>query len=99
VRISGKPTVINGTLTLADTEYEIDLPYNCHKFTLKARVAADVKLAYEAGKSGTAYITVTAGTNYWEDGLRTNFSIYVQSPTAGTVVEVIAWHGGDDLIA
>ena len=98
MRVSGKPTIINGTLTSANTEYEIDLPKNCHKFTVQARTNVVLKIAFIAGNSGTAYITIPSSANYWEDGIRTNSNIYAQSPTAGAVIEVIAWSGGDDLL-
>ena len=98
MRVSGQPLIINGTLTSANTEYEIDLPLNCHKFMIKARTAVDIKVATTIGESGTNYITVPAGSNYWEDGLRTNVSLYVQSSVDGTIVEIMTWHGGDDLV-
>ena len=98
MRVSGKPQIINGVLTIANTEYQVELPLNCHKFSIKTRTFASLKLAYTAGESGTNYITIPSGTSYWEDGIRTNAIFYIQSPTAGIVAEVIAWSGGDDLV-
>lgn len=97
MRVSGKPVVVNGTLTLANTEYGIELPLNVHKFILKARTLANLKISFSAGTSGSEYFSIPSGNSYSEDGVRTNNYIYIQSPTAGTVVEIIAWSGGDDL--
>lgn len=86
------PTIINKVLTEANTEYAISLPSGCRKFGMKARNMDNiVKLAFTEGKSGSEYITLDSGS-YSEDGvLALNTILYVQSPTAGAVVELIAW--------
>ena len=96
MRVAGIPVIINGELLEANTEYEVVLPSNYKKVMLQARQNVPVKFAYVQGKSGTEYITVKSGSTYFDDGIRTNSKIYLQSPSAGTIVEILVWHGGDD---
>jgi len=96
MRDSGKPTTINGTLVEANTEYEISLPLNCHKIMFQTRTSAIIQFAFVANESGTNYITLKAGNLYYDDNIRTNSKVYVQSPTAGVVMEVLCWSGGSD---
>lgn len=97
MRDSGRSIIINGILTLANTEYKQALPLNCHKFSIKSRGNEVLKLSFVAGESGTNYLTIPTAISYWEDNLRVNTNIYVQSPVAGTIMEIVAWSGGDDL--
>jgi hypothetical protein len=86
------PTIENKTLTDSDTEYEVDLPKNTVKFTLQARGSHDVKLSFEDGESGSKYITIKSGASITEDLLDlSGRTLYLQSPEAGTVVEVLSW--------
>ena len=96
--VSGLPLVTNTTLTNADEENTITLPANCKKFIIQARTNVDLKLSYTISTSGTTYITIKAGSSYAEDNIRTNNKIFIQSATAGTVVEMVVWSGGDDLL-
>lgn len=96
--VSGIPLVTNTTLTNQNEESIITLPANCKKFLIQARTNADLKLSYTASASGTVFLTIKAGSTYWEDAVRTNNKIYLQSPTAGTVVEMVVWSGGDDVL-
>jgi hypothetical protein len=99
MRQSGIPEITNGTLTLADTEYEVSLPKNCKKILIEARTNAILKFSFIAGESGGLnYKTIKAGAVYWDNNIRINNNLYIQSPTAGTIVEVMAWYGGDDNI-
>jgi len=86
------PTVINKTLTTKNTEYDQALPESTKKFTLQARTAVDVKLAFEDGESGTTYLTIKSGSSYSEEGidLRSK-TLRLQSGDDGVVVEIIAW--------
>lgn len=86
------PTIINKTLTTGGTEYEQDLPDTTRRFTIQARVSNDFKLSFTDDESGTKYITIKAGATYTEENvdLRSK-TLYLQSETAGLVVEIIAW--------
>lgn len=96
MRIAGTPVVTNTTLTDANTEITFTLPENYKKFTIQARQNVDLKLSYTVSTSGTTYLTIKAGGSYFEDGLRTNNKIFIQAATAGTIVEMVVWSGGDD---
>ena len=92
---AGRNQIQNGILTEANTEYKISLPEKVKKILIQARQYAPIKFCFTDGKSGTEYITLKPGVAYWEDDIRFVGDLYVQSPTAGTIVEVIAWYGGD----
>ena len=90
--ISRTPYVYNKTLTDANTEYSQALPANTTRFTLQARTSVDVKLCFTALASGTTYVTIKAGSSYSEEGLDlASTTLYMQSASAGIVVEVVAW--------
>jgi hypothetical protein len=89
----GRPKIYNLELASADTEYALVLADNTFKFTLKSRNGASLKLAYTSGESGTNYISIPVGITYWEDEINILRSLYLQSPTPGTIVEVVAWEG------
>lgn len=85
------PTVYNATCTAANTEYSQALPSKTRKFFVKAR-GGIVKLCFTSGQSGATFIQIADGACYWEDFvLLTGITLYFQSPTAGAVVEIIAW--------
>lgn len=88
-----KTTIYNKTLTVADTEYSQVLPVGTRKVLIKERTgAADVKLAYVSGESGTVYITIPAGSSKYLEGVYlSDIILYMQSPTAGVVVEIEVW--------
>jgi len=86
------PHIYNVTLGQANTEYPQTLPTNVRKFSIQPRNSSHViKMAYESGKSGAEYITIDS-RSYFEDfiGVST-LVLYMQSPTAGAVVEIVAW--------
>lgn len=91
--LPGKAAIYNLTLTAANTEYSQALPNNAFKYLVKCRTSDPLKLAFAAGQSGSLYVTVSAGYSYWEDGINTVQTLYLQSPTAGAVAEIIAWTG------
>jgi len=103
-RINGKvdpvtatPTPYNVTCTVADTEYSQALPANCRGFEFQARTEAVLRFAFVTGKvagSVAPYLTLKAGDYYSSPAINQAASpstLYVASPTAGTVVELIAW--------
>lgn len=91
------PTIYNVTCTNADTEYSQALPANCRFLEFQARTEAVIRFAFETGKvAGPAspYMTLKAGDYYASpmigQGLAPS-TLYVASPTAGVVVELLAW--------
>jgi hypothetical protein len=92
------PTTVNVAMTLANTEYSYTLPTGTRKFMIKLRSAtSDMKL--NLGKtgslSGTTYITVPAGGNYFEEFVNSELDtkLYFQSPDALQTAEIMVWGG------
>lgn len=87
-----KPYIYNVTLTSANTEYPQALPDGCCKFSFRARDPNHViKFSFNPGQSGTTYLTLD-GISYSEDFLASaSITLYLQSPTAGAVVEILGW--------
>lgn len=87
------PRIYNVTLTSANTEYPQTLPTNCRKFSIRPRTSSHViKLAYASGESGSNYVTIDT-VFYYEDLVGVNgLTVYLQSPTAGAIVEIVAWN-------
>lgn len=85
-------TVVNVTLTSANTEYSYALPMKVSSFTVKSRTSADFKLAFTSGTSGTTYFTIPSGSAYYEN-IVSNYgtTLYVQSTNAGQIIEIIYW--------
>lgn len=86
-----KVNIINKTLTDADTEYSQALSSFCREFYIKSRdPGADIKMSFVSGASGTTYWTIFGGSGDDNEGPFPGAqTIYLQSPTAGTVVEII----------
>jgi hypothetical protein len=85
------PFVLNITMPLADTEYEIEVPDNTTIFFLKPRLSS-LKLAFDLGQSAIQYLTVYKGSVYTVDNVRTDsVSLFVQSSIAGNIVEFHGW--------
>ncbi len=91
------PTPYNVTCTNADTEYNQALPANCRGFEFQARTEATIRFAFVTGKvaaSTAPFMTLKAGDYYTSPAINQGASpstLYVASPTAGTVVEILAW--------
>lgn len=86
------PDVHNVTMTSADTEYSQALSANTKKFMIKCRGNYDIKLAFASGESGTAYINIPSGGNYWDDMIQpTSITLYFQCATAAQVAEIVEW--------
>lgn len=88
---AGIPGVNNLTLTNANTEYSYSFNQYTKKFLIQARGDHDIKLAFFSGESATDYFTIKTSCVYYEDLVHGPFTIYMQSPDAGTVVEIIEW--------
>lgn len=88
-----QPSVLNLTLTLADTEYSQVIPMGTRKILLKARSSgSDLKFSFTTATSGTVYTTIPAGSGgLWiECEAAYGLTLYVQSPTAGEIAEILA---------
>ena len=87
-------TIINYTLTNANTEYTITLPTNTIAFEIQPRdTSVDLKMAFNSGESGTNYWTIRGSSNGWYCFYFPNYNysektIYLQSTTAGAIVEI-----------
>ena len=93
IKTSDTFTVINKTLTNANTQYSQVLGNNVKQFFIKARSqSASVKFCFTTGETATTYVTLPAN-GYWSpDGLELNdITIYAESPQAGTVLEIITY--------
>jgi len=83
------PTVINESVNGIGIIYDIILPVDCKKFTIRHRNGGDVEFAFE--NTLGAYFTVKKGCSLSEDGLcLPNATIYVRSNKIG-IIEVIAY--------
>jgi len=93
MKIVGRPTIANVSMTLADTEYSYSIPNGTSRFEIKLRALnALLKLAFESGKSGTEYITIPYGSSYAENDVKGGpITLYIQSPTAGMTLEIKTW--------
>ena len=84
--------IYNVTMTAANTEYSRALRDRIQKFSIQCRGNYDIKVAFVSGQSGTQYITVKAGSTYYEDMITPSSpTIYFQCATAAQVVEIITW--------
>ncbi len=85
-------SVINKTLTNANTEYSQAIPDETRQLFISERSGgANVKVAMNANGSGTTYFTVKTGSTITLDKtyLKSK-TLYMQSTTAGAVVEILS---------
>lgn len=86
------PTILNLPLPTANTEVATALAIDTKRFWLRARGRGWLKLAYTLGESGTRYVSIPPGGFYSEAGLGgAVVTLYLQSPTAGELVELLSW--------
>ena len=83
--------VLNVTCTSANTEYSQALPNGTKSITIKSRDYNDIKFTFKATESGSTYMTLNSGTVQDMSGNFSNKTIYVQSPDAGAVVEILCY--------
>lgn len=83
------PTVINEDVNGIGIIYDVTLPVDCKKFTIRHRDGGNIEFAFENTLS--SHFTVKKGCSLSEDGLcLPNTTIYFRSNKIGTV-EVIAY--------
>lgn len=84
------PHLYNVTCTVATNEYSQALPANTLKFTIKAR-GGILWVCFTSGGSGTTYIVLADQQSLSEDNVNlVGKTLYFQSPTGGTIAEVMA---------
>ena len=96
-----EPDILNVTMTLADTEYSLQLPFRTKKFMIHTRDESAFRFAYETGRVAVptgAIFTVPDNKSWWEDhvNLRPNDAawdgtIYFASSDAGKIIEISYW--------
>ena len=96
--MNNTPNVLNQTLTNANQEYEQSLTGGTRAFSVQCQTAAVIRIAFVTGKVATPtapYATIKAGTAYSIDDLSGKsgvITLYLASPTAGVVAEIIEWY-------
>jgi hypothetical protein len=86
------PSITNTTLAVAGTEYTLPLPAGTKSFLLRSRGYSRLRIGYGINSTNTAWMEVSPGCSYRENGLGgTTTNIYVQSNSAGEVVELLSW--------
>lgn len=85
------PQILNVEIPDADTEYEIDLPEDCKMFVLRARKISRLRLAYAAGDTDTAWVTIPRGGYWVEEKRLMGKNVYIQSNIGDNLIEVVAY--------
>lgn len=94
------PFIHNVTMTVADTEYNQELPQGCKQFTIHTRDESEFRLAFVTGKVATPvapYLTVLANSRYYENDLYidaptgSRVTLYFASASAGKIIEIVSW--------
>ena len=81
--------ITNLTLTNANIEYTHTLQNNLQTITVIARTFCLLKFSFTVGELDVEYLTVPEGCSRTIEGVKFNGkTIYIQSPTAGVVVEI-----------
>jgi len=91
-----RPSVVNYTLTSADTEYKHKLPLGCKRITMQMRDATDFRFSFEQGVVALphpGYFTVKSGTVMRMEGLNVegDVFIYMACDSTSKVVEIMQW--------
>ena len=91
VETAQTPALYNVTLSSANTEYSQALPSGCKKFLVKPR-GGSLKINFTGNLTTDPYINLEDGQAWNEDNVSlTGKTLRFESPTAGTVVEILAW--------
>lgn len=85
--------VVNTTMASANTEYSYVLGTTTKKAKLQLRGTGTLKLAYSPGTSGSAYLTIPAGSSHILDNLdfTSPTTLYFQCTAAGRTLEIETW--------
>jgi len=87
------PVVTNITTGGAGTQSSHIFPIGTRKYLMRARGAAVLQFAFVAGTTDTTYVTLRPRAVYTEDYLclSSAVTIYFQSNTVSTDVEILSW--------
>lgn len=87
------PEIFNVDATLAGTEYSQVLPDHTSAVLLRVRDGnAKLQLSFNPGESGSNFITVGLGNNFFVSGVDlVGKTIYFQASMPGKVVEILIW--------
>ncbi len=86
------PAIFNVTMTLANTEYSQAIPSGTKAITVQNRGLYDTKIAWTVAQSGTNFLTIKAGFNYFEEQFNlTGKTLYAQCATAAQVLEIMCY--------
>lgn len=92
------PAIQNLTLTLADTEYYLDLPAGCQHFSFQCSTAADIRFAWVTGKVAgptAPWATLKSGSSFSSPeklSLKQGYQrVYFAGDAGGEIVELVAW--------
>ena len=91
IRPASFPKIKNLELILANTEYAFKLDNNVRRFTIRARQSVPFQLSFQEGESGTHYLDIFSSEVWTEDAVYDGTTLYLQSPNAGTVIEILQW--------
>jgi len=95
IRESSTGNTITGTtqeMTLADTEYSVDLGSNVTGYEFWCREDEDIRFAFASGKVAgptDPYFTLKAGESYYVENLDSSEVLYFACSKTGKTVEVI----------
>ena len=87
------PITYNVIMTTANTEYSRALPSGTKKLYVKLRsLNALLKIAFVLNESGTNYMTIPFGASISLENIDlTGITIYMQSPIASQVAEILCF--------
>ena len=87
------PTIYNVAMATANTEYSKAIPAGTRIIDIKIRsLNAMLKIAFTVGESGSNYITIPFGGSIHIEGVKlSGKTVYIQSPTALQICEIICW--------
>jgi hypothetical protein len=88
------PSISNLNIASAATEYSYVFPSNTARFLMRVRGGGSLmRVAYQAGGTGTSWLTVQKGCWYSEGDVTVSagFAVYVQCDQPAQVVEIVSW--------
>lgn len=87
------PKVYNVSVPLANTEVSFALPVGTKSFLIKIKNESSLmKLSFDAGTSGTTYVTVNRGSFYASPAIApSGVILYFQTTQAAQTAEVVVW--------
>lgn len=86
-------TIANETVSLANSEQSYAFPSGTRRFRLFNRGPGLIKWTFVSTESGTNYVSLYPETHYgWmELDSTTSRTLYFQSPSANTIIEIDTW--------